>query len=377
MKSKLRVGIIFGGRSGEHEVSLVSAASIIHALDRTKYEIVPIGITPEGRWISSPDGLALLKEKAGLDKMPERILLPEPQRQGLVSAPELRTEGERLDVVFPVVHGTYGEDGTLQGLLELADVPYVGAGVLASAVGMDKIIQKELFLRARLPIVKYVWFLSHDIAENAPRVARNVERVLRYPVFTKPANTGSSVGITKAHGRKELVEGLLLAAEFDRKVLVEQGIAGVREIECGVLGNADAEASVPGEIVSSNEFYDYDAKYVDGKSTSIIPARLPAALSRKVRALAVKAFAAIDCSGMARVDFFVTKGRNRVYVNEVNTIPGFTAISMYPKLWEATGVPYPELLDRLIVLAIERHREMSARRTSYAPSKDWYKNNGI
>jgi D-alanine-D-alanine ligase len=279
--------------------------------------------------------------------------------------------------VFPVVHGTYGEDGTLQGLLELADVPYVGAGVLASAVGMDKIIQKELFLRARLPIVKYVWFLSHDIAENAPRVARNVERVLRYPVFTKPANTGSSVGITKAHGRKELVEGLLLAAEFDRKVLVEQGIAGVREIECGVLGNADAEASVPGEIVSSNEFYDYDAKYVDGKSTSIIPARLPAALSRKVRALAVKAFAAIDCSGMARVDFFVTKGRNRVYVNEVNTIPGFTAISMYPKLWEATGVPYPELLDRLIVLAIERHREMSARRTSYAPSKDWYKNNGI
>ena len=196
-------------------------------------------------------------------------------------------------------------------------------------------------------------------------------------MFTKPANTGSSVGITKAHGRKELVEGLLLAAEFDRKVLVEQGIAGVREIECGVLGNADAEASVPGEIVSSNEFYDYDAKYVDGKSTSIIPARLPAALSRKVRALAVKAFAAIDCSGMARVDFFVTKGRNRVYVNEVNTIPGFTAISMYPKLWEATGVPYPELLDRLIALAIERHREMSARRTSYAPSKDWYKNNGM
>ena len=196
-------------------------------------------------------------------------------------------------------------------------------------------------------------------------------------MFTKPANTGSSVGIAKAHGRKELVEGLLLAAEFDRKVLVEQGIAGVREIECGVLGNADAEASVPGEIVSSNEFYDYDAKYVDGKSTSIIPARLPAALSRKVRALAVKAFAAIDCSGMARVDFFVTKGRNRVYVNEVNTIPGFTAISMYPKLWEATGVPYPELLDRLIALAIERHREMSARRTSYAPSKDWYKNNGM
>lgn len=374
MKPRLRVGVIFGGRSGEHEVSLVSASSIIRALDREKYEIVPIGITPQGRWISSPQVLAMLKEKAGLDQEPEKFLIPEPHRRGLVSIAEMQNSRDPLDVVFPVVHGTYGEDGTLQGLLELANVPYVGAGILASAVGMDKIIQKKLFADAGLPIVKYTWFRSEECVKKTSATMRMVEKRLRYPLFVKPANTGSSVGISKAHNRKELARALHLAAEFDRKVIVEQGVAGVREIECSVLGNDAPMASVPGEIIPSNEFYDYDAKYIDGKSTAIIPARLPAKVTATVRRLALRAFLTIDCSGMARVDFFVTKSGKKVYLNEVNTIPGFTAISMYPKMWEASGVPYGKLLDRLIELAIERHGQMAARRTSYAPATEWYKN---
>ena len=373
MTRRLRVGIIFGGRSGEHEVSLVSATSVMSALDREKYEVVPIGITPEGRWISSSQSLGMLKEKAPLDREPEKFLVPEPSRRGLVSAEENGGPSVPLDVIFPLVHGTYGEDGTLQGLLELANIPYVGAGVLASAVGMDKIIQKMVFANAGLPVVRYCWCHSAACREHPAKVTRMVERELRYPVFVKPANTGSSVGISKVHGRKELGQALSLASEFDRKVIVEQGIGNAREIECSVLGNAAPEASVPGEIIPSNEFYDYDAKYVDGKSTPVIPARLPAPLARKIREIAVRAYTAIDCAGMARVDFFVTKGKAKVYLNEVNTIPGFTAISMYPKMWEAAGLTFPGLLDRLITLAIQRHSEMSARRTSYSPANDWYR----
>jgi D-alanine-D-alanine ligase len=278
-----------------------------------------------------------------------------------------------LDVIFPVVHGTYGEDGTLQGLLELADIPYVGAGVLASSVGMDKIVQKQLFAEAGLPIVRYVGIHSSQCRDESATVVRRVEKRLRYPVFVKPANTGSSVGISKAHNREELRAGLRLAAEYDRKVIVEQGVKDAREIECSVLGNDDPEASIPGEIIPSNEFYDYDAKYVDGKSTAIIPAKLPRAVTSTIRKLAVEAFRVIDCSGMARVDFFVTKGRGKVFLNEINTIPGFTAISMYPKMWESSGVSYPQLLDRLITLAIERHREMASRRTTFTPGKEWYR----
>ena len=373
MTRRLRVGIIFGGRSGEHEVSLVSATSVMSALDREKYEVVPIGITPEGRWISSSQSLGMLKEKAPLDREPEKFLVPEPSRRGLVSAEENGGPSMPLDVIFPLVHGTYGEDGTLQGLLELANIPYVGAGVLASAVGMDKIIQKMVFANAGLPVVRYCWCHSAACREHPAKVTRMVERELRYPVFVKPANTGSSVGISKVHGRKELGPALSLASEFDRKVIVEQGIGNAREIECSVLGNDAPEASVPGEIIPSNEFYDYDAKYVDGKSTPVIPARLPAPLARKIREIAVRAYTAIDCAGMARVDFFVTKGKAKVYLNEVNTIPGFTAISMYPKMWEAAGLTFPGLLDRLITLAIQRHSEMSARRTSYSPANDWYR----
>lgn len=370
MGKKLRIGVLFGGRSGEHEVSLVSASSVIAALDRNRYEVIPIGIAPDGRWISTPDSLGLLKSKAGLDADHEVFLAPEPHRQGLV-----QPGGDaalQLDVVFPVLHGTYGEDGTVQGLLELADIPYVGAGVLASAVGMDKIVQKQLFVQAGLPVVKYRWFSSRTAREYPASVMKDVEKKLRYPLFVKPSNTGSSVGITKAHDRDELLEGLRVAANYDRKIIIEQGVKGAREIECSVLGNTDPVSSVLGEIVPSNEFYDYDAKYVDGKSTAIIPADLPAKVTKKVQRIALMAFSVIDCAGMARVDFLVRKKDRKIYLNEVNTIPGFTAISMYAKLWESTGLDYAGLLDKLISLAIERHREKRSFTTRYEPAKNWY-----
>jgi len=372
MPHKIRVGVIFGGRSGEHEVSLVSATSVINALDREQYDVVPIGITREGRWVSSIEALKLMKERTSLDHEPERFLVPEPGRRALVSAEGLQNDALPLDVVIPLVHGIHGEDGTLQGLLELANIPYVGAGVLASAVGMDKIIQKELFRRAGLPVPKYVWFLSNVCRDRSRKVVSAVERSLRYPVFVKPANTGSSVGISKAHNRTELLESLQVALQYDRKIIVEQGVKNAREIECSVLGNDDPETSVPGEIVPSNEFYDYDAKYVDGKSVAIIPAKLPKKVTRRVRALAAEAFRVIDGAGMARVDFFVTRGSSRIYLNEVNTIPGFTSISMYPKLWEASGISFAELLDRLIALAMRRHREKDQLKCLYQPTREWY-----
>ncbi len=373
MTKKIRAGVIFGGRSGEHEVSLVSATSVMQALDPAKYEVIPIGITHEGRWLSSGKALHLLKEKSGLDQEPERFLVPEPNRQALISANGMADSAQPIDVVIPLVHGTYGEDGTLQGLLELANIPYVGAGVLASALGMDKIAQKEILKQAKFPLPKYVYFLGSEWRENTKRQTTRVERSLRYPLFVKPANTGSSVGITKAHNRSELRSAVELAMRYDRRVIVEQGVRNVREIECSVLGNDDPIASVPGEVVPSNEFYDYEAKYVDGKSAAIIPARLPKRVAEEVRRLAVRAFRAIDCSGMARADFFVTKKTNRIYLNELNTIPGFTAISMYPKLWEATGIPFRELLDCLVSLAMERHREKNALKRTYEPPREWYR----
>jgi D-alanine-D-alanine ligase len=376
MAQKIRVGVIFGGRSGEHEVSLVSATSVIQTLDLQQYDVIPIGITRDGRWVSSSGALRLLKEQTGLEREPERFLVPEPGRRALVSADGQGEGSPQLDVVIPLVHGVHGEDGTLQGLLELANIPYVGAGVLASAVGMDKIVQKQLFANAGLPIVRYIWFLSSTCRERRRKVIAAIERDLRYPVFVKPANTGSSVGISKAHSRKELLDSLDIATAYDRKIIVEQGIRNVREIECSVLGNDDPQASVPGEIIPSNEFYDYDAKYIDGKSRSVIPAKLPRSVDKRIRHLAVEAFRTIDGAGMARVDFFVTRKTLRLYLNEVNTIPGFTSISMYPKLWEATGVSYAELLDRLIALAIQRHREKQGLKHLYQPSQDWYKRNG-
>jgi D-alanine-D-alanine ligase len=373
MADKLRVGVIFGGRSGEHEVSLVTATSIIAALDRTKYDVIPIGIAPDGRWISSPRALSLLKEKAGLENEPERFLVPEPNRQALVS-PDGRPDGTfPIDVIIPAIHGTYGEDGTLQGLLELADLPYVGAGVLGSALGMDKIAQKQVLQQAGFPVVAYLSCTAPEVRGRRRALVARLERKLRYPVFVKPANTGSSVGISKAHSRRELLDALDLALQYDRRIVIEQGVRNAREIECSVLGNDDPVASVPGEIIPSNEFYDYEAKYVDGKSRAVIPARLPRRVAETVRAMAVAAFKAIDCAGMARVDFFVTGKAHRIIVNELNTIPGFTSISMYPKLWEASGIPYSELLDRLIALAMERHAARTSLRTTYRPREDWYR----
>jgi len=385
---KLRVGVLFGGRSGEHEVSLLSAASVLNAIDKEKYEVVPIGITKDGRWLTAEHAENLLTGKLVLEPrhlragdpkntQPAAVLArgeavvvpPEPvhRQSGLVpfqtDAMPMRRASDRainVDVIFPVLHGTFGEDGTIQGLLELADIPYVGAGVLGSAAGMDKDIMKSLFLAAGLPIVKDVTILRRDWEKDPKKVEKQVAK-LKYPVFVKPANLGSSVGISKAHNKKELGPAIEEAAKFDRKIVIEQGVGGnkdkAREIECSVLGNDDPQASVPGEIVPIKEFYDYDAKYLDEGSQLIIPAKLTKAETKKVQELAIKAFKAVDCSGLARVDFLMDPKSRKIYLNEINTMPGFTAISMYPKLWAASGLQYSDLIDRLIQLGIERHED--------------------
>jgi D-alanine-D-alanine ligase len=375
MPNRIRVGVIFGGRSVEHEVSIVSAASVIGALDKEKYEVMPIGITPEGRWLSSERALELLREQVDVESLPEHILVPDPRKQGLVELKDSSAQlsPQRIDVAFPVLHGTFGEDGTIQGLLELADVPYVGAGVLGSAVGMDKVVQKQLLRQAKIRVTPDVWFTTSEFSSVSKKIIARIERGLHYPCFVKPANLGSSVGISKAHNRRELVEAVHLAGEYDLKILVEKSVEHAREIECSVLGNDRPIASVPGEIVPSNEFYDYDAKYVDGKSTAIIPARLPKGVIRKIQQISTASFLVLNCSGMARVDFLITRRTNIVYLNELNTIPGFTSISMYPKLWQASGLSYSDLLDRLVQLAIERHKARAHLNTKYRPKKNWYK----
>jgi D-alanine-D-alanine ligase len=375
-RSKITVGVLFGGRSAEHEVSLVSAAAIINGLDKRKYNVIPIGITPEGKWLSTPDAITVLKARTRLNSSAERILLPDPALQGLVAlhagsrAPGPRTS---LDLLFPVLHGTFGEDGTVQGLFELADIPYVGAGVLGSAIGMDKVVTKQLCEHARIPVTPYVWFSQSQFAKHSMELMSRIEKTFGYPVFVKPANLGSSVGITKAHNRRELKAAVVLASQYDTKILVEKAVRDPREIEVSVIGNDRPVASIPGEVVSSNEFYDYDAKYVDGKSTAIIPARLSPTLTKRIQDYAVRSFAAIDCSGMARVDFLLSKSTGRVYFSEINTIPGFTSISMFPKLWEASGLAFSKLLDRLIELALERHAHRSNLHTTFKPKSKWYK----
>ncbi|HHN93166.1 MAG TPA: D-alanine--D-alanine ligase [Anaerolineae bacterium] len=372
MGDKLRVGVIFGGRSGEHEVSLLSARSVMGAMDREKYEVVPIGITKAGHWVTGDDPLAALSsgDEAGLRTV---ALLPDPSWAGLMEcdggAETFRAALlARLDVVFPVLHGTYGEDGAIQGLLELADVPYVGAGVLGSALGMDKVAFKSVMQAYGFPIADYLAFKRREWEAEPESVLRRVEARLGYPVFTKPANLGSSVGISKCHDRAELEAGLAEAARYDRKLLVEAAVPAAREIEVSVLGNDEPVASVPGEIVPSREFYSYEAKYLDGKSELLIPAPLPEEVTERVRDLAVRAYRAIDGAGMARVDFLLSGETGELYINELNTIPGFTEISMYPKLWEASGLPYPQLIDRLIELALERHRDKARSETSYRPA---------
>ena len=398
--AKLRVGILFGGRSGEHEVSLLSAASVLKAIDKNKYDVVPIGITKDGRWLTAEHAERLLNG-AGADACareerhlragdPETtpgaavlasgeavVVPPEPSHRESGLAPfqtdssTLRRASDRainVDVIFPVLHGTFGEDGTIQGLLELADIAYVGAGVLGSAAGMDKDIMKSLFRAAGLPIVKHVTVLRGQWEREPKKVQKLVESRLKYPVFVKPANLGSSVGISKVHDRKELGPAIEEAAKFDRKIVIEAGVGGkrnkAREIECSVLGNDAPKASVAGEIVPCKEFYDYDAKYLDEGSELVIPAKLTKAEMKNVQTLAVAAFQAVDCSGLARVDFLMDPKSRKLYVNEINTMPGFTSISMYPKLWAASGLPYSELIDRLIQLGIERHEDKKRNRYS-------------
>ncbi|MGA7568286.1 MAG: D-alanine--D-alanine ligase family protein [Terriglobales bacterium] len=391
--AKIRVGILFGGRSGEHEVSLLSAASVLNAIDKTKYEVVPIGITKDGRWLTAEHAERLLKGKtAGSDDAravatlragdPEAtpgaavlatgesvVVPPEPARRDTGLAPfqtdaNLRRAADRainVDVIFPVLHGTFGEDGTIQGLLELADIAYVGAGVLGSSAGMDKDIMKSLFRAAGLPIVRHVTVLRGQFERDPKKVQKAIESKLRYPVFVKPANLGSSVGISKAHDRKELGPAIAEAAKFDRKIVIEEGVGGKknkpREIECAVLGNDNPKASIAGEIIPCKEFYDYDAKYLVEGSEAVIPAKITKAEMKTVQRLAIAAFQAVDCTGLGRVDFLMDPKSRKIFVNEINTMPGFTAISMYPKMWVASGLSYTELIDRLIQLGIERHED--------------------
>lgn len=358
-KKRLRVGVLFGGRSGEHEVSLASAASVLRGLDPDKYEPVPIGISKEGHWLVGGAAHKLLPDvlKAG-----QRVVMAADPSDAALIPLDRSGGGQRLDVVFPVLHGTYGEDGTIQGLLDLAGLPFVGAGVLGSAIGMDKDVAKRLLQAVKIPVVPWVTVYRNEWERDPREIQRSIEKKFRYPVFVKPATLGSSVGMSKAHSRAELGPALDLACEFAMKILVERAVSA-REIEVSVLGNHDPQASVPGEIVPHREFYDYTAKYLEEGTELLIPAKLQPAQVKKIQKMAVVAFRALELSGMARVDFFLEKRGGKLFLNEVNTIPGFTSISMYPKLWEASGMPFRALIDRLIELALEIHQEKA--RTKY------------
>ena len=356
---KLRVGVLFGGRSGEHEVSLASAASIIRGLDPQKYEAVPIGITKEGHWLIGEGAQKMLPEVL---RTGQRVVMSADPTESALMPIDGSPRGQKLDVVFPVIHGTFGEDGTMQGLLELAGLPFVGAGVLGSAIGMDKDVAKKLMQVAGIPVVPWIAVQRADWERQPKEIRRAIEKKFKYPVFVKPATLGSSVGMTKVHSRAELGPALDLAAEFAMKIMVERAVSA-REIEVSVLGNHDPRASIPGEIVPHREFYDYAAKYLEEGTQLLIPAKLTKSEVKKVQVMAVTAFRALELSGMARVDFFIEKRGGKIFLNEVNTIPGFTSISMYPKLWEANGIPFRDLISKLIDLALEQHREKA--RTKY------------
>lgn len=377
MAKKLRVGVIFGGRSGEHEVSVRSAASVIESIDRKKYEVIPIAISREGKWLSPPEAFNLLPPEAQ-SLLPARptdnaqsavAILGDPSRTGLLSFDRNGTalKAERLDVVFPVLHGPFGEDGTIQGLLEMADMPYVGCGVLASACGMDKVTMKLLFLQAGLPMCRYVWFLRSQWRSEPARITRTILRLTGLPCFVKPANLGSSVGVSRADDRPSLQTAIELAAQYDRKIVVEEAL-DVREIECAVIGNNEPKASLPGEYVvydKAASFLDYTEKYSKtGHVEFVVPAPLSKSLATKIQRLAIQAFQSIDGSGLARVDFFLRRDTKELLINELNTMPGLTEVSGYPKMWAASGLSYSRMLDVLIELALERHREKSLNKTS-------------
>jgi len=371
MNEKIRLGVIFGGRSGEHEVSLMSAKSVLAVLDLQKYEVTQIGIARDGVWWSGVDVLHAFEKgiTTGLNRV---AIMAEPgntmlYRRNPKGGIEELTPLTDLDAIFPVLHGTFGEDGTLQGLLELADVAYVGAGVLGSSVGMDKGLFKDIMRANQIPIVDWVISTRKEININIGSIIAKAEKMSAYPLFVKPANLGSSVGISKCKNRSDLMGGILDAARYDRRILIEQGL-NAREIEISVLGNENANVSVPGEIRPSDEFYSYRAKYIDGKSELIIPAPLTPELTKQIQDIALRVYRAIDCAGMARIDFLLDKETHKLYVNEVNTIPGFTSISMYPKLWEASGLAYPQLINQLIELAMDRKQERDKCERTYSRS---------
>jgi len=361
-RKRLRVGILFGGRSGEHEVSLASAASVIRALDPEKYEAVPIGISKDGRWLVGSGAQKLLPDVL---RSGQRVVLPaDPTTGALMPIGESPGfSSMRVDVVFPVLHGTFGEDGTVQGLLDLAGLPYVGAGVLGSAVGMDKDVAKRLCMQAGIPVVDYLCVQRAEFETQRQAVLKRIQKKFRFPLFIKPAALGSSVGMSKVHNARELPDALETAADFAQKILVEKAVKA-REIELSVLGNDAPQASIPGEIIPHREYYDYTAKYLEDGTRLVIPAKLSEKQITTFQELAVRTFRALECAGMARVDFFLETRTGKIFLNEINTIPGFTSISMYPKLWEASGIPYRELIDRLIQFALAAHREK--QRTKYS-----------
>ncbi len=367
-RKRLSVGVIFGGRSGEHEVSLMSARSVLQALDRQKYEVIQIGITHDGAWFSGENVLEAMT-RGDTGSLTPVTVFADPGRPGLYAFKktpdgELVVKHANLDVIFPVLHGTFGEDGTLQGLLEMAGIAYVGAGVLGSSLGMDKGVFKDVMVANHIPVVETLVVLRSQVRNGIQSVIAEAERMIPYPMFTKPANLGSSVGVSKCNHRSDLYEGLMEAARFDRRILVQRGV-NAREIEVSVMGNDQPKASLPGEVLPSREFYSYESKYVDGTSELLIPAPISTELSERVRSLAVRAYKAIDCAGLARVDFMLDKNNNELYLNEVNTIPGFTQISMYAKLWEASGIGYAQLVDHLIDLALSRRAEQDSTERRY------------
>ncbi len=356
MKNKIKVLVIFGGRSGEHEVSVKSARSVIANIDKNKYQVIPLAIAKNGAWLTGPKVNQILQSGDKVDQgVGESRLMP-----------YVSSQQEPL-VVFPVLHGPYGEDGTIQGMLEMMNVPYVGSGVVGSALGMDKILQKQLFAKNNLPVVDYYWFLKKNWQRNKKHLIKKIETHFHhhYPLFVKPANLGSSVGVSKAHNVNELESAIATAGLYDRKILIEAGIENAREIEVSILGNDQPQASICGEVIPANEFYDYNAKYINENTQLVIPAKIGERLQKKIQAIAKKAFIALDCCGFARVDFFLEKNTDRLWLNEINTIPGFTSVSMYPKLWEASGISYRQLIEKLISLALERWQEKQALKTSF------------
>ncbi len=362
--SSHRIAVLFGGRSGEHEVSLRSAASIMKALSENEHTVFPVGITREGKWLAGGDPMAALQSGNIPGDCYSASVITDPVSPGFLL---WRDKGngdreivsfEKVDLVFPVLHGTYGEDGAVQGLLEMAGLPYIGAGVLASATGMDKVVMKELFVRGGLPVGEYLFFTGNEWLTSRDKIIDSMENKLAYPCFIKPANLGSSVGISKAYNRQEFISGVDEALLYDEKVVVEAHING-REVECSVLGDLEPLASLPGEIVPNTDFYDYHSKYIDDRSELIIPAKLEPHVVEEIKSLSIEAFKILSVSGMARVDFFVNDKDNKIIINEINTIPGFTSISMYPKLWEASGLGYSELVGSLVKIALERHERRS------------------